>query len=65
MAAAILAAILFFPVEVDALSAQRAILMDSQTGRIIYDKNADERSLIRRIDRDELMGALVRNYLGI
>ena len=23
------------------------------------------RSLIRRIDRDELMGALVRNYLGI
>ena len=25
-------------------------------------KNA--RSLIRRIDRDELMGALVRNYLG-
>ncbi|MBQ7939085.1 MAG: IreB family regulatory phosphoprotein [Clostridia bacterium] len=26
-------------------------------------KNA--RSLIRRIDRDELMGALVRNYLGI
>ena len=26
-------------------------------------KNA--RSLIRRIDREELMGALVRNYLGI
>ena len=26
-------------------------------------KNA--RSLLRRIDRDELMGALVRNYLGI
>ena len=26
-------------------------------------KNA--RSLIRRIDRDELMGALVRNYLGL
>ena len=26
-------------------------------------KNAH--SLIRRIDRDELMGALVRNYLGI
>ena len=30
---------------------------------ITNQKNA--RSLIRRIDRDELMGALVRNYLGI
>ena len=57
MAAAILAAILFFPVEVDALSAQRAILMDSQTGRIIYDKNADERSLIASTTK--IMTALI------
>ena len=28
-------------------------------------KHKNARSLIRRIDRDELMGALVRNYLGI
>lgn len=57
VAAAILAAILFFPVDADALSAQRAILMDSQTGRILYEKNADERGLIASTTK--IMTALV------
>ena len=46
MAAALLAVILVFPCDVSALSAQKAILQDGQTGRVIYEKNADERSLI-------------------
>jgi len=46
MAATLLAVILVFPCEVSALSAQKAILLDGQTGRVIYEKKADERSLI-------------------
>ena len=41
-----LAAVLLFPVHVGAVSARSAILMDAQTGRVLYDKNADQRSLI-------------------
>ena len=41
-----LAAILFFPVKVSALSAKNAILMDGDTGRVLYEKNADTRVLI-------------------
>ena len=41
-----LAAVLLFPVPAGAVSARSAILMDAQTGRVLYDKNADQRSLI-------------------
>lgn len=44
--AAILAAVLFLSCPVSALSAQKAILMDGETGRVIYEKRADEKSLI-------------------
>ena len=46
MAAALLAAVLFFPCEVSAVSAKSAVLLDSVSGRILYEKNMDERSLI-------------------
>ena len=45
-AAALLAAVLFFPVQAQALSAEKAILMDGITGRVLYEKNGDSRSLI-------------------
>lgn len=57
MAAACLAAILFFTCEVQALSAQRAILVDAETGRVLYEKNADERSLIASTTK--IMTALI------
>ena len=41
-----LAAVLLFPVPAGAVSARSAILMDAQTGRVLYVKNADQRSLI-------------------
>ena len=44
--AAILAAVLFLTLPVGAISAQKAILVDTQTGRVLYEKNADSRSLI-------------------
>lgn len=44
--AAALAAVLFLSCPVSALSAQKAILMDGETGRVIYEKRADEKSLI-------------------
>lgn len=44
--AAALAAVLFLSGPVSALSAQKAILMDGETGRVIYEKRADEKSLI-------------------
>lgn len=45
-AAAILAAVLLYPGPAAAISAQKAIVVDGQTGRVIYEKNADEKSLI-------------------
>ena len=45
-AAAFLAAVVLYPVNIHALSARKAILVDGQTGRVLYEKNADERSLI-------------------
>ena len=57
MAAALLAAVLFFPCSVQAISAQKAILMDAGTGRILYEKNADSRSLIASTTK--IMTALV------
>lgn len=54
------AALLFvFPVRVEALevSAQEAILMDAASGRVLYEKNADQRSLIASTTK--IMTALV------
>lgn len=55
MAAALLAAILFIPV--GAVSAQKAIVLDGLTGRVLYEKNADEKSLIASTTK--IMTALV------
>jgi len=41
-----LATVLFFPTQVQALSAQKAIVMDAQTGRVLFEKNSEERALI-------------------
>ena len=57
MAAALLAAVLFFPCRANAVSAQKAILMDAQTGRVLYEKNADDRSLIASTTK--IMTALI------
>ena len=54
-AAACLTAALFVPV--GAISAQSAILMDGQTGRAIYEKQADKQSLIASTTK--IMTALV------
>ena len=56
-AAALLAAGLIFPVKGYALSAEKAILADAATGRILYEKNADSRSLIASTTK--IMTALV------
>lgn len=56
-AAVVLAAVLFFPVRADALSAEKAILVDAATGRVLYEKNADARSLIASTTK--IMTALV------
>ena len=45
-AAALIAAVLLFPCRVHAISAKKAILVDGETGRVIYEKDADSRSLI-------------------
>ena len=57
MAAALLAAVLLFSVEAEALSAQRAILIDAATGRVLYEKQADEQGLIASTTK--IMTALV------
>lgn len=57
MAAALLAAIFFIPVNTRAVSAHKAILIDAQTGRVLYEKNADDRGLIASTTK--IMTALV------
>lgn len=57
MAAAILAAISFFPVHANAISAEHAILLDAATGRVLFEKHADEQSLIASTTK--IMTALV------
>ncbi len=52
-----MAAVLFLPVGVHALSAQKAIVLDAATGRVIYEKDADSRSLIASTTK--IMTALV------
>ncbi|MBR5020210.1 MAG: D-alanyl-D-alanine carboxypeptidase [Oscillospiraceae bacterium] len=56
-AAALLAAVLFLPVRVSAISAEKAILMDAATGRVLYERNADQESLIASTTK--IMTALV------
>ncbi len=57
MAAALLAAVLFFPCKAQAVSAHSAVLMDAQTGRVLYEQNADDRALIASTTK--IMTALV------
>ncbi len=57
MAAALLAAISFFPWKVSAVSAQSAILVDAATGRVLYEKQADRQSLIASTTK--IMTALI------
>ena len=52
-----LAAVLFLPVRADALSAEKAILMDGMTGSVLYEKNADSQSLIASTTK--IMTALI------
>ena len=52
-----LAAVSFFPVNAQALSAQKAILVDADTGRVLYEDRADEQSLIASTTK--IMTALV------
>ena len=56
-AAALLAAALFLPQKAQAISAQRAILVDAVSGRVIYEKDADTRSLIASTTK--MMTALI------
>lgn len=56
-AAALLAAVLLLPVHAGAISAEKAILMDTATGRVLYERNADSHSLIASTTK--IMTALV------
>ena len=53
--AALMAAVLFLPV--GAVSAQKAIVLDGKTGRVLYEKDADSRSLIASTTK--IMTALI------
>ena len=55
--AVLLAAVLFLPVNAQAVSAEKAILLDGTTGRILYEKNIDEQSLIASTTK--IMTALI------
>ena len=52
-----MAVVLFLSMPVGAISAQKAILLDAQTGRVLYEKDADSRSLIASTTK--IMTALV------
>ena len=56
-AAFLMAAVLFFPLKVSAISAQKAILLDAQTGRVLFEKDPDGRSLIASTTK--IMTALI------
>ena len=56
-AAALLAAVLLYPCQAKAISAQKAILVDAATGRVLYEKDADSRSLIASTTK--IMTALI------
>ncbi len=56
-AAALVAAVLLYPCSAAAVSAEKAILVDGSTGRVLYEKNADSQSLIASTTK--IMTALV------
>lgn len=56
-AAALLIAVLLLPCHAQGLSAKSAIMTDAQTGRVLYEKDADSRSLIASTTK--IMTALV------
>jgi len=56
-AAGLLAAAVFLPCRVSALSAQKAYLLDAVSGRVLLEKNADSRSLIASTTK--IMTALI------
>ena len=56
-AAALLAAVLFFTIPVQAVSAEKAILLDCATDRVLFEKNPDGQSLIASTTK--IMTALV------
>ncbi len=55
--AVLLATVLLFSVRAEAISAEKAILLDATTGRILYEKDADTKSLIASTTK--IMTALV------
>ena len=57
MAAALLAAVLFFPEDVAAISAKSAIVLDSTTGRVLFEKQPDQQMLIASTTK--IMTALI------
>lgn len=56
-AAAILVAVLLLPCQVGAVSAQKAVMVDAQTGRVLFEKDANGRSLIASTTK--IMTALI------
>ena len=56
-AAALMAAVLLLPCQAKAVSAQKAIVLDGETGRILYERDADSKSLIASCTK--IMTALV------
>ena len=52
-----LVAVLLFPCKAQAISAQKAILLDATTGRILYQKDADSKALIASTTK--IMTALI------
>ena len=56
-AAALLAAVLFLPLQSHAVSAQKAYVLDAVSGRVLYEKNADQHSLIASTTK--IMTALI------
>ena len=56
-AAALLAAVLFFPQQAQAVSARRAIMVDGVSGRVLFERDADTRSLIASTTK--IMTALI------
>ena len=56
-AAALLAAVLLLPVKTSAVSAQKAYVLDTVSGRVLYEKNGSKRSLIASTTK--IMTALV------
>ena len=52
-----LAAVLFIPVQVQAISAEKAYVLDAVSGRALYDKNGDQKSLIASTTK--IMTALI------